>query len=278
MAMTRYNTIFTNVARTDSGDVWWEGLSVEPPTHLIDWRGNDWTPRWHTRAAHPNARFTVRASQDPAIAPEWEAPEGVPIDAFLLGGRRSELVPLVFESFDWEHGVFLGATMASETTAAASGELGVVRRDPFAMLPFCGYNMGEYFSHWLRIGQTHDVGKLPRFFSVNWFRKGTGGGWLWPGYAENSRVLEWIFRRLDGEAAAVETAIGHVPAPGAIDTDRLTISPAAVEELLRVDPKAWKRELPLLREHFARFGEHLPAELERQLEALARRLDGASGV
>ncbi len=275
MAMTRYNTIFTNVARTDSGDVWWEGLSVEPPSHLIDWQGKDWTPAYRTPAAHPNARFTVRASQDPAIAPEWEDPNGVPIEAFLFGGRRSSTVPLVFEAFDWEHGVFLGATMGSETTAAATGALGELRRDPFAMLPFCGFNMGDYFAYWLKLGHGHDAGKLPRVFRVNWFRKDATGGWLWPGYAENSRVLEWIFRRLEGTGKAIETPIGYVPAPRALDLTGLKITPAAIEELLRVDPHAWLEEVPMLHDNFATFGEHLPPELANQLETLTKRLHAA---
>ncbi|HEX2703522.1 MAG TPA: phosphoenolpyruvate carboxykinase (GTP) [Solirubrobacteraceae bacterium] len=274
MAMTRYNTIFTNCARTDTGDVWWEGLSTEPPAHLIDWRGNDWAPGADAPAAHPNARFTVPASQDPAIAPEWEDPAGVPIDAFLFGGRRSSVVPLVYEAFDWEHGVFLGSTMASETTAAAAGAVGKLRRDPFAMLPFCGYNMGDYFAYWLQIGREHDASRLPRFFSVNWFRKDGEGRWLWPGYAENSRVLEWIFRRLEGSAEAVEEPIGRLPAPGALNVSRLEIAPGAVEELLRVDRAAWLEELPMLREHFATFGDRLPAALTEQLEALEQRLAG----
>jgi phosphoenolpyruvate carboxykinase (GTP) len=272
MAMSRYNTIFTNCARTDTGDVWWEGLSTEPPQHLIDWRGNDWAPDAETPAAHPNARFTVPASQDPAIAPEWEDPAGVPIDAFLFGGRRSSVVPLVYEAFDWEHGVFLGSTMASETTAAATGVVGKLRRDPFAMLPFCGYNMGDYFAYWLQIGREHDPAKLPRIFAVNWFRKDSEGRWLWPGYAENSRVLEWIFRRLEGSAEAVDEPIGHLPAPGALNVARLKITPEAVAELLRVDRAAWAAELPLLREHFATFGDHLPAALMEQLDALEQRL------
>jgi phosphoenolpyruvate carboxykinase (GTP) len=272
MAMTRYNTIFTNCARTDTGDVWWEGLSTEPPLHLIDWRGNDWAPGAETPAAHPNARFTVPASQDPAIASEWEDPAGVPIDAFLFGGRRSSVVPLVYQAFDWEHGVFLGSTMASETTAAATGVVGKLRRDPFAMLPFCGYNMGDYFAYWLAIGHQHDASKLPRIFAVNWFRKDSGGRWLWPGYSENSRVLEWIFRRLEGSAEAVDEPIGHLPAPGALNVARLKITPEAVAELLRVDRAAWAAELPLLREHFATFGDHLPAALMEQLDALEQRL------
>jgi len=275
MAMTRYNAIFTNCARTDTGDVWWEGLSTEPPQHLIDWRGNDWSPDSPTSAAHPNARFTVPAEQDPAIAPEWEDPFGVPIDAFLLGGRRSHLVPLVYEAFDWEHGVFLGSTMASETTAAATGVVGKLRRDPFAMLPFCGYNMGDYFSHWLEIGgRAHDSAELPQFFCVNWFRKDREGCWLWPGYAENSRVLEWIFRRLEGKADAVYEPIGLVPSAAALNVKGLDLSPDAVAELLRVDPQAWGEELPLLREHLATFGDRLPPALTKQLDALDRRLAG----
>jgi len=272
MAMTRYNTIFTNTARTDSGDVWWEGLSVDPPSHLIDWRGNDWTPATETPAAHPNARFTVRASQDPAIAPEWEDPAGVPIDAFLFGGRRSSVVPLVYQAFDWEHGVFLGSTMASETTAAATGALGKLRRDPFAMLPFCGYNMSDYFAYWLAIGRDHDAAKLPRFFCVNWFRKAPDGSWLWPGYAENSRVLEWIFRRLDGDAEALETPIGYLPAPAALNTAGLKVTPQAMAQLLAVENADWLAEVPLLHEHYATFGEKLPPELHAQLDALEQRL------
>ena len=278
MAMTRYNTIFTNVARTDSGDVWWEGLSLEPPSHLVDWQGKDWTPAYRTPAAHPNARFTVRASQDPAIAPEWEDPNGVPIEAFLFGGRRSTTVPLVFEAFDWEHGVFLGATMGSETTAAATGTIGQLRRDPFAMLPFCGFNMGDYFAYWLKLGREHELEKLPRIFRVNWFRKDERGGWLWPGYAENSRVLEWIFRRLEGTGNAVKTPIGYVPAQGALNVTGLKITPKAVEELLHVDPHAWLEEVHLLHDNFASFGEHLPPELANQLEALTQRLHATTNA
>ncbi len=272
MAMTRYNTIFTNCARTDTGDVWWEGLSTEPPGHLIDWRGNDWKPDSETPAAHPNARFTVPASQDPAIAPEWEDPAGVPIDAFLFGGRRSSTIPLVYEAFDWEHGVFLGSTMASETTAAATGAVGKLRRDPMAMLPFCGYNMGDYFAYWLSIGREHDAAKLPRIFCVNWFRKDANGRFLWPGYSENSRVLEWICRRLDGTGEATDEPIGRVPAPSALNTDGLDVTAAALTELLRVDREAWAAELPLLREHLTSFGEQLPPELTEQLDALEERL------
>ena len=276
MAMTRYNTIFTNVARTDSGDIWWEGLSVDAPTHLVDWQGKDWTPAYRTPAAHPNSRFTVRASQDPAIAPEWDDPNGVPIEAFLFGGRRSTTVPLVFEAFDWEHGVFLGSTMGSETTAAATGTIGQLRRDPFAMLPFCGYNMGDYFDYWLKLGRDHDPSKLPRIFRVNWFRKDRKGGWLWPGYAENSRVLEWIFRRLEGTGQARKTPIGYVPTRDALNVEGLKITREAVEELLRVDPHAWLEEVPMLHDNYLSFGEHLPAELAAQLEALKERLHAAS--
>ena len=276
MAMTRYNTIFTNVARTDSGDIWWEGLSVDAPTHLVDWQGKDWTPAYRTPAAHPNSRFTVRASQDPAIAPEWDDPNGVPIEAFLFGGRRSTTVPLVFEAFDWEHGVFLGSTMGSETTAAATGTIGQLRRDPFAMLPFCGFNMGDYFDYWLKLGRDHDPSKLPRIFRVNWFRKDRKGGWLWPGYAENSRVLEWIFRRLEGTGQARKTPIGYVPTRDALNVEGLKITREAVEELLRVDPHAWLEEVPMLHDNYLSFGEHLPAELAAQLEALKERLHAAS--
>jgi phosphoenolpyruvate carboxykinase (GTP) len=269
------NCIFTNTALTDDGDVWWEGLTEEPPRHLTDWKGNDWTPASGTPAAHPNSRFTAPARQDPAIAPEWESPEGVPVSAVLFGGRRGSVVPLVFEAFDWQHGVFLGSIMASETTAAAAGAVGNLRRDPFAMLPFCGYNMADYFTHWLRIGAgASEPGKLPRIFYVNWFRKGADGRWLWPGYGENSRVLEWIFERVAGGGEAVDTPIGRVPAPGAIDTTGLDVSDEDMAELLRVDAEEWRRELPLISEHYDRFGERIPPELRDELDALAKRLDG----
>jgi phosphoenolpyruvate carboxykinase (GTP) len=272
MAMIRSNTVFTNCARTDDGDVWWEGMTAEPPAHLVDWRGNDWTPGSDAHAAHPNARFTVAAAQAPSMAPEWEDPAGVPIDAFLFGGRRSSVVPLVHEAFDWEHGVFLGATMASETTAAATGAVGKLRRDPFAMLPFCGYNMGDYFAHWLELGREHDVTKLPRIFYVNWFRKGSDGRFLWPGFGDNSRVLEWVFRRCEGSSEAVDTPIGRVPAPGALDLDGIDVSPGDLEALLQVDRDEWLEELPSLREHLARFGAELPQELLTQLAELESRL------
>src|SRR5580704_13932222 len=235
------NCIFTNTALTDDGDIWWEGMTDEKPAHLTDWKGNDWTPASDTPAAHPNARFTAPAAQDPAIAPEWEDPSGVPISAILFGGRRASVVPLVVQSFDWEHGVFLGSIMASETTAAATGAVGKLRRDPFAMLPFCGYNMADYFAHWLRIGaEAPDRNVLPKIFYVNWFRKDENGKFLWPGYGENSRVLEWVFNRVADKAPAVDTPIGSVPTVESIDIDGLDVSPDDMEELLRVDNDGWR--------------------------------------
>jgi phosphoenolpyruvate carboxykinase (GTP) len=272
IATIRENSLFTNCARTDGGDVWWEGMTEDPPAHLIDWRGNDWVPGSESPAAHPNARFTTPAAQCPSIAAEWEDPKGVPIDAFLFGGRRSTVVPLVHEAFGWEHGVFLGATMSSETTAAAAGDVGKLRFDPFAMLPFCGYNMAEYFVHWLKIGRRKDA-KLPKVFYVNWFRRDEDGKFLWPGFGENSRVLAWIFRRCQGDAEAVETPIGYVPAPGALETEGLDLSEDAVAALLEVDPQLWRAQLPQVHEHFARFGGDLPVELREQLAALERRLE-----
>ncbi|HKC77703.1 MAG TPA: phosphoenolpyruvate carboxykinase (GTP), partial [Gaiellaceae bacterium] len=266
------NSIFTNCALTDDGDVWWEGLTSEVPARLTDWHGNDWTPDSDTPAAHPNARFTTPAAQDPAIAPEWEDPKGVPIDAMLFGGRRSTVVPLVTEARDWEHGVFLGATMSSEKTAAAAGTVGELRFDPFAMLPFCGYNMGDYFAHWLAIGRREGA-KLPKIFHVNWFRKHDDGRFLWPGYGENSRVLAWVFARCAGHGAAQSTPIGLVPPVGGegIDTRGLQVSDADMAELLRVDVDEWRAQLPQLRAHLAKF-ERLPHELHEQLEALTERL------
>jgi phosphoenolpyruvate carboxykinase (GTP) len=263
------DSIFTNCARTDDGDIWWEGMTKEPPEHLIDWHGEDWTPASEDPAAHPNARFTTPASACPSIAPEWEDPAGVPIDAFLFGGRRSKVVPLVREAFSWEHGVFLGSIMSSETTAAAAGEVGKLRHDPMAMLPFCGYHMGDYFGHWLRIG-AREGAKLPRIYYVNWFRKDDEGDFIWPGFGENSRVLEWIFRRCAGEAGAVETPIGLVPED--LNTEGLDMSAGEVAELLAVDPHEWKVELPAIHQHFARFGDHLPDQLHDQLADLERRL------
>ncbi len=271
MAAIGENTIFTNCALTDDGDVWWEGMG-EPPAHAIDWHGGDWTPQSGAPAAHPNARFTVPAAQAPSIAAEWEDPAGVPIDAFLFGGRRASVLPLVREAFSWEHGVFMGATMSSETTAAAFGAVGRLRFDPFAMLPFCGYNMADYFAHWLELGAKADPDRLPRIFYVNWFRKDADGGYIWPGYGENSRVLEWVVRRLEGTAEAVETPIGLVPSEGGLNTEGLDISDASLRELLSVDVEAVKAELPQVSEHLAKFGERLPRQISDQLDELRRRL------
>ncbi len=264
------NSIFTNVAATDDGDVWWEGLSA-PPEHLTDWKGNDWTPDSDAPAAHPNARFTAPASQCPSIAPEWEDPKGVPISAILFGGRRATNVPLVTESFDWEHGVFLGSIMSSEKTAAAAGTVGELRFDPFAMLPFCGYNMGDYFEHWLEIGQREGA-QLPRLYWVNWFRKGEDGKFLWPGFGENSRVLKWVVERVRGGGEATDTPIGRVPAAGAIDTSGLVISDAVMDELLSVDAVSWRAELPQIEEHFAGIGSTVPTTLTDELAELEKRL------
>ena len=265
------NTIFTNTALTADGDIWWEGMG-DAPAGITDWKGQAWSSDLGTPAAHPNARFTAPAAQDPAIAPEWEDPAGVPIDAVLFGGRRASVIPLVFQSFDWEHGVFLGSIMSSETTAAAAGAVGNLRRDPFAMLPFCGYNMADYFSHWLKMGSLSSAAALPKIFYVNWFRKGDDGRWLWPGYGENSRVLEWVFERCAGRGEAKETAIGYVPTATAINIEGLKVSPADLEELLTVSVDDWRREVPSIREHFATFGDHLPAALHAQVDALAARL------
>jgi phosphoenolpyruvate carboxykinase (GTP) len=268
----RTDSIFTNCALTDDGDVWWEGLTEEKPSHLIDWKGRDWTPDSEEPAAHPNARFTTPAEQCPSIAPEWEDPAGVPIDAFLFGGRRATVVPLVREAFDWEHGVFLGATMSSEMTAAAAGGVGQLRFDPMAMLPFCGYNMADYFAHWLEVGRKEGA-QLPRIFYVNWFRKDPETGkFLWPGFGENSRVLEWVVRRLEGKVDADETPIGLVPRVEDLDTDGLQIDRDAVAELLKVDEDKLRDELPQVREHLARFGDQLPEELKAHLERLEERL------
>ena len=265
------NTIFTNTALTADGDVWWEGMS-DPPEGLIDWKGQPWSKESGTPAAHPNSRFTAPAAQDPAIAAEWEDPAGVPIDAILLGGRRASVIPLVFQSRDWEHGVFLGAIMSSETTAAATGAVGNLRRDPFAMLPFCGYNMADYFAHWLTFSDRFDEAKLPKIFYVNWFRKGGDGRWLWPGYGENSRVLEWVFERTAGRGDAVETPIGFVPSATAINVDGLDVSADDMTELLTVHLDEWRAEVPLIREHFAQFAERLPAKLSAEIDDLEARL------
>jgi phosphoenolpyruvate carboxykinase (GTP) len=276
LATVRSNTIFTNCALTDGGDVWWEGMTSEPPEHAVDWHGNDWTPDSDDPAAHPNARFTSPAAQCPSIAPNWEDPKGVPMDAFLFGGRRATVVPLVTEAFDWEHGVFMGSIMGSEKTAAAAGTVGELRFDPFAMLPFCGYHMADYFGHWLETGRRQGA-RLPKIFMVNWFRKDDAGRFIWPGFGENSRVLAWIFRRCDGEADAVETPIGLVPAPRAIETDGLDLSAAQIEELLKVDPEEWKVQLPQIQQHYASFGDALPEELRGQLDALELRLGATAG-
>ncbi len=265
------DTIFTNTAKTDDGDIWWGGMTGEPPAHAIDWHGNDWTPDSGTAAAHPNSRFTVSAAQCPSIAPEWEDPAGVPIDAFLFGGRRATAVPLVSEAFDWEHAVFMGATMSSETTAAAAGEVGALRFDPMAMLPFLGYNMADYFAHWLKLGKTDGI-QLPKVFYVNWFRKDEEGKFLWPGFGENSRVLEWVFRRCQGEGEANETAIGLVPPADDLNTEGLDLPAAALEELLAVDNDLYRQQLPQVKEHLAKFGDKLPAEVGAQLDALEQRL------
>ncbi len=266
------NSIFTNCALTDDGDVWWEGLTDEPPAHLIDWRGEDWTPDRDTPAAHPNARFTAPASQCPSIAPEWEDPAGVPISAILFGGRRATNVPLVTEAFDWQHGVFLGSIMSSEKTAAAAGKVGELRFDPFAMLPFCGYNMGDYFGHWLEIGRSTDADKLPKLFWVNWFRKGPDGSFLWPGFGDNSRVLKWILERVEGSGAATDTPIGRVPTTSAIDTSGLDLDEATMAKILEVDPEAWRQEIPQIEAHFEHIGSHLPDGLRDELRELEKRL------
>jgi phosphoenolpyruvate carboxykinase (GTP) len=271
METVEKNTIFTNVARTDDGDVWWEGMTGEPPDHAIDWKGNDWTPDSDEPAAHPNARFTTPAAQCPCIAEEWEDPAGVPIDAFLFGGRRATVVPLVTEAMDWEHGVFQGATMSVETTAAAAGKVGELRFDPMAMLPFCGYNMADYFGHWLEIGRRKGA-RLPKIFLVNWFRKDESGEFVWPGFGENIRVLEWVFRRCDGEGETVETPIGLVPAEGEINTEGIDVSGEDMKLLLTVEADDLKAQLPQVVEHLARFGDRLPKELSAQLEALKQRL------
>lgn len=267
------NTIFTNVALTDDGDVWWEGIGKDAPDHLVDWRGNDWTPDSETPAAHPNARFTAPARQCPVIAPEWEDPAGVPISAILIGGRRPTTVPLVHESFNWEHGIFMGSIMGSEITAATiSDKIGKVRRDPFAMLPFCGYHIGDYLQHWLDIGKMTDPDKLPKIFYVNWFRKDENGRFLWPGFGENSRVLKWIFERTEGTGKAVKTEIGYLPTPDAIDTTGLDVSEEDMNKLLTVDKEAWLAEVASIREHYANYGKKLPKELVAQLDALEARL------
>ncbi|HNY51556.1 MAG TPA: phosphoenolpyruvate carboxykinase (GTP) [Smithella sp.] len=271
METIKKNVIFTNCALTDDGDVWWEGMDGKPPKHAIDWKGHDWPTEKKEVAAHANARFTAPASQCPVICPDWEKPEGVPIDIFVFGGRRAGVVPLVNEAYSFDHGVFLGATASSETTAANIGAVGNLRRDPFAMQPFCGYNMGDYFQHWLDMGDKLGD-KAPKIFYVNWFRKTADGRWLWPGFGENSRVLKWMCERVDGKAEAVQTPIGLLPKMGGLDMKGLKIDERDVHELLRVDIDAWKAEIPDIEKHFAQFGDRLPARLKKQFEELKARL------
>lgn len=271
MDTLKENVIFTNTALTDDGDVWWEGMDGAKPAHAIDWKGSDWTPAAGAPGAHPNARFTAPARQCPIISSDWEKPEGVPIDIFIFGGRRASVVPLVTQAFDWDHGVFMGATAASETTAANIGAVGNLRRDPMAMTPFCGYNMGDYFQHWLKMGDRLGD-KAPKVFYVNWFRKTPEGHWLWPGFGENSRVLKWMCERVDGTAAAKETPIGWLPADDALDLTGLDIPAADLEALLHVDADAYRNEIADIEAHFARFGDRLPERLHKQLEAFKQRL------
>ena len=266
------NSIFTNAALTEDTDVWWEEMSEEPPETLTSWLGEEWHPGDEKTAAHPNSRYTTPASQCPIIDPNWENPNGVPISAILFGGRRASTVPLVFETFNWQHGTFIGSIASSERTAAAAGTVGELRRDPMAMLPFCGYNMGDYFAHWLEMGEHTDASKLPKIFYVNWFRKDADGGWLWPGFGENSRVLKWIVERVSGKGEVVETPIGYLPAPDAIDTSGLDVTAEQMDELLNVDVEEWLKEIDSIREHYERFGDKLPKTLSDELEALEARL------
>ncbi|MEV8255084.1 phosphoenolpyruvate carboxykinase (GTP) [Rhodoglobus sp. NPDC076762] len=267
------NTVFTNVALKDNGDVWWEGMTDEVPEHLIDWQGNDWTPESGTPSSHPNSRFTVAAAQCPTIADEWESPQGVVIDAIIFGGRRATNVPLVVEARDWEHGVYLGATISSERTAAAEGTIGELRRDPFAMMPFCGYNMADHWAHWLSVGQNlRSSGTVPRIFQVNWFRKGADGSFLWPGFGENSRVLEWILERVDGQVAAQESALGLLPREGDLNIDGLDLDENVMEQLFAIDAESWLAEAASTEEFFATFDGRVPAAVTRQLEQLKARL------
>ncbi len=269
------NSIFTNCAITPEGDIWWEGMTDPKPAELVDWLRRPWTPAAERKAAHPNSRFTTPAAQCPCIAPEWEDPKGVPIDAILFGGRRAGIVPLVTEAYSWQHGTFLGATASSETTAASGGKVGQLRRDPMAMLPFCGYNMGGYFGHWLEIGKRTTAEKLPRIFYVNWFRTDENGKFLWPGYGENSRVLKWIFERCDNKVHAKDTPLGRLPEVADLDLAGLEMPAANLAKLLSVDVEGWRAEVPLIEKHFAQFGEHLPHGLKEEVKNLARRLDEA---
>jgi phosphoenolpyruvate carboxykinase (GTP) len=269
------NCIFTNCALTPEGDVWWEGMTDDKPAELSDWLRRPWTPQSGRKSSHPNARFTAPAKQCPVIAPEWQDPKGVPIDAMLFGGRRGTVVPLVTQSFDWQHGTFLAATASSETTFAIQAKEGQLRRDPMAMLPFCGYHMGDYFAHWLKIGKASEPSKLPKIFYVNWFRVDEHGKFLWPGYGENSRVLKWVFERCDGTANGVNTPIGHLPSPSDLDTSGLNIAAADLAKLLTVDVDGWIAEVPLIREHFGKFGSHLPEGLKQEVDNLEKRLKAA---
>ncbi len=269
--LARGNSVFTNVALTDDGDVWWEGME-NTPAHATSWKREDWTPDSTEPSSHPNSRYCTPIKQCPILAREYDDPRGVPIDAILFGGRRRDTVPLVVEARDWTHGTFMGATLSSETTAAATGEVGVVRRDPMAMLPFIGYNAGDYLAHWIAMGKENDAAKLPRIFYVNWFRRDEDGDFLWPGFGENSRVLKWVVERIDGQAAAVETPIGHVPTPEALDTDGLDLTPEQVEAALRVDPDEWRAEVPQITHWFERFGDTLPTTLWTELDGLKARL------
>ena len=270
------NSIFTNCALTPDGDAWWEGMTPEAPAELVDWLRRPWTPDSDRPAAHPNARFTAPAHQCPVIAPEWEDPAGVPISAFLFGGRRETVIPLVTEAFDWEHGTFLGSIMSSAKTAAAAGQVGEVRRDPMAMLPFCGYHMGDYFAHWLRLGAKTDPAKLPKIFYVNWFRRDADRRFIWPGFGDNSRVLGWVFERCAGVSEAIDSPIGRLPTVDALDVSGMDLAPNDLEELLRVDIDGWQQEIPLIEQHYEQFADRIPAALTEQLDALRSRLQEAA--
>lgn len=274
MAALMKNTIFTNVAMTDDKDVWWEEMTKEPPAHLTSWLGESWTPDSDKPSSHPNSRFTAPAYQCPVIAPEYDDPKGVPISAILFGGRRAGTVPLVTEATSWQHGTFMGSIMGSEKTAAATGAVGELRYDPMAMLPFCGYNMADYWSHWLKIGATEGA-NMPKIYCVNWFRKSNEGDFLWPGFGENSRVLKWVFERCAGTADAVETAIGNLPVEGALDVSGLDVSEEQMRQLLEVDIQAWLKEIPGIREHYAKFGDAIPPRLKEEVDALQARLEAA---